>query len=373
MFALKEAAQYLQEPRWFDWCWLGRLVWYFCDTGSYAMHLQHSGNTEEVIAYSDADWAGCTDTRRSTSCCLIFWGDVLLHAHSRTQVQIGLSSPESEFYGCCGAAAELLYYKGLLNFLGYATKGRLMMDASSAIAIATRSGVGSVRHLAARYLWVQREVQSNSFSVEKVAGPRNPADLGTKHVDVKVLKFCRDFVGLKAAHLDQQEEQEAKNMVNNIFTGLMLLPATKRHSILKLLVTASTLATAKGYETRLLDSYDMTPVKLETQSYLSYKMVIAFFFGQVILGFVFVLGWLLRGWMTTATSTTVILLSPPSCEKSTMTDAVSEPLRTRRVVILYKDSDVFHHPTCKHVNEWQGRHGRRAPSYRTCLRCGSVS
>ena len=58
-----------------------------------------------------------------------------------------------------------------------------MMDASSAIAIATRSGVDSLRHLAARYLWVQREVESNSFSVEKVAGPRNPADLGTKHVD----------------------------------------------------------------------------------------------------------------------------------------------------------------------------------------------
>ena len=121
-----------------------------------------------------------------------------------------------------------------------------MMDASSATAIVTRSGVGSVHHPAARYLWVQREVESNSFSVEKVAGPRNPADLATQHVDVKVLEFCRDFVGLKAAHLDQQEEQEAKNMVNNIFTGLMLLPATKRHSILKLLVTARTLATAKA-------------------------------------------------------------------------------------------------------------------------------
>ena len=95
MFALKEAARHLQEPRWFDWYRLGRLVRYLCDTGSYAMHLQHSGNTREVIAYSDADWAGCTETRRSTSCCLIFWGDFLLHAHSWTQVQIGLSSPES--------------------------------------------------------------------------------------------------------------------------------------------------------------------------------------------------------------------------------------------------------------------------------------
>ena len=154
------------------------------------------------FAYSDSDWAGCKETRRSTSCCLIFWGDVLLHAHTRTQVQIGLSSPESEFYGCCGTAAELLYYKGLLSFMGYATKGRLMMDARSAIAIATRSGVGSVRHLAARYLWVQREVENQSFSVEKVRGQRNPADLGTK-----------------AAHLDDHEEQETKNTVNNIFTG----------------------------------------------------------------------------------------------------------------------------------------------------------
>ena len=122
---------------------------------------------------------------------------------------------------------------------------------------------------------------------------------------------------------------------------------------MKLLVTASTLAIVKGYETRPLDSYDMTPVKLEAQSYLSYEMVIAFFFGQVVLGFVSLLGWWVRRWMTTATSTTAIPPSPPSCEKSTMTDAVSEPLRTRRVVVLYKDYDVFHHPTCKHVNEWQ--------------------
>ena len=77
--------------------------------------------------------------------------------------------------------------------------------------------------------------------------------------------------------------------------------------------------------------------------------------------------------MTTAMSTTAIPPSPPSCEKSTMTYAVSEPLRTRRVVVLYMDSDVFHHPTCKHVNEWQGRHGRTAPSYPTCLSCGGVS
>ena len=205
----------------------------------------------------------------------------MLHAHSRTQVQIGLSSPESEFYCCCGAAAELLYFKGLLNFLGYATKGRLMMDASSAIAIAKRSGAGSVRHLATKYLWVQR----------------NPADLGTKHVDGKVLEFCRDFVGLKATHMDQQEEQETKNTVNNIFTGLMLLPATKRHSILKLLMTASTIATAKGYEMRSVGINDESYVRVEVQIIRSSEMMIAFFAGPVILGIISLMGWWIHGWL----------------------------------------------------------------------------
>ena len=210
----------------------------------------------------------------------------LVSAHQSLSFMVAVEQQRS----CCT-------YKGLLSFLGYATKGRLMMDASSAIAIATRSGVGSVRHLAARYLWVQREVENQSFSVEKVAGQRNPADLGTKHVDAKVLEFCRDFVGLKAAHLDDHEEQETKNTVNNIFTGLMLLPANKRHSILKLLITASTLATAKGHEMRTLGITDESYVTLEVQISLSSGMMIAFFVGPVILGATLLMGWWIHEWM----------------------------------------------------------------------------
>ena len=57
-----------------------------------------------------------------------------------------------------------------------------------------------------------------------------------------------------------------------------------------------------------------------------------------------------------------------------MTDAVSELLCTRRVVVLYQDSEVFHQPTCKHVKEeWQGRRGRTAPSHRPCMSCEGVS
>ena len=122
-------------------------------------------------------------------------------------------------------------------------------------------------------------------------------------MDVKVLEFCRDFVRLKAAHMDQQEEQETKNTVNNIFAGLMLLPATKRHSILKLLMTVSTLATAKGYEMRSVGINDESYVRLEVQISLSPNMMIAFFVGPAILGFISLLGWWIHGWMMEGMST----------------------------------------------------------------------
>ena len=102
---------------------------------------------------------------------------------------------------------------------------------------------------------------------------------------------------VKAAHLDDHEEQETKNTVNNIFTGLMLLPATKRHSILKLLMTASTLATAKGHEMRPLGITDESYVRLEVQISLSSGMMIAFFVGPVILGATLLMGWWIHGWM----------------------------------------------------------------------------
>jgi hypothetical protein len=43
-----------------------------------------------------------------------------------------------------------------------------------------REGVGKVRHLACRTLWIQQEVKNKSMTIKAVAGRDNHADLGTK-------------------------------------------------------------------------------------------------------------------------------------------------------------------------------------------------
>ena len=57
-----------------------------------------------------------------------------------------------------------------------------MSDATAAIGIARRRGLGKVRHLAVADLWMQDRIRKGDFKLEKIAGAENPADMLTKHV-----------------------------------------------------------------------------------------------------------------------------------------------------------------------------------------------
>ena len=52
-------------------------------------------------------------------------------------------------------------------------------DATAAIGISRRRGLGKVRHLATADLWVQDRVRKNDFRLEKILGAENPADMLT--------------------------------------------------------------------------------------------------------------------------------------------------------------------------------------------------
>ena len=60
-------------------------------------------------------------------------------------------------------------------------------DASAGRAMATRRGVGRVRHLDARLLWLQQLCAEGVVEVRAKPGTHNEADIGTKMVDLKRL------------------------------------------------------------------------------------------------------------------------------------------------------------------------------------------
>ena len=71
----------------------------------------------------------------------------------------------------------------------------LYADASAAIGVANREGLGRIRHLDTQSLWLQQALRRKRLGLGKVLGTENPSDLMTKHVDAKTLEHHVQIMG----------------------------------------------------------------------------------------------------------------------------------------------------------------------------------
>ena len=78
-------------------------------------------------------------------------------------------------------AAEGLGVQSALADFGIQVSLEVHSDATAAIGICKRQGLGRVRHLATADLWVQQKVRSKELKLFKLPGRDNPSDLMTKY------------------------------------------------------------------------------------------------------------------------------------------------------------------------------------------------
>ena len=126
-------------------------------------------------------------------------GTHLIKHWSCTQRAVTLSSAEAEFYGLVKGTTEALGIQAWGRDLGLEMAVRMHADSAAAIGICRRSGIGRVRHLAVGQLWVQEGLRRGDFSLYKVRGDQNPADILTKGVPREVLDRHLRTLGLERA------------------------------------------------------------------------------------------------------------------------------------------------------------------------------
>ena len=181
-YAIKEIARRMATPRRGDWNLLKRLGRYLLGTprAQFTYYWQHPPSSLEV--YVDSDWAGCKGSCRSTSGGAAKLGFHTVKTWATTQAIVALSSGEAELYALTKGAANALGLVSLAADFGLELNLLVHTDASAAVGIVHRQGVGKLRHIRVQYLWVQQKVQDGELSVHKVPGQDNPADLMTKHL-----------------------------------------------------------------------------------------------------------------------------------------------------------------------------------------------
>ncbi|GJV21029.1 ribonuclease H-like domain-containing protein [Tanacetum coccineum] len=115
-YAVQQVCLYMHDPREPHFSALKRILRYVQGTLDYGLQL-FSSTTDSLIAYSDADWAGCPTTRRSTSGYCVFLGNNLLSWSSKRQPTLSRSSAEAEYRGVANAVAETCWIRNLLREL----------------------------------------------------------------------------------------------------------------------------------------------------------------------------------------------------------------------------------------------------------------
>jgi hypothetical protein len=190
--ATKEACREMSAPTEKSLAKMKHLARYLLNFPRATIRFQDTVETNDQVidVFSDSDWAGCLKTRRSTSGGAMMVAGGLVKTWSSTQATVAQSSGEAEYYALVRAASEALGLQSIMKDLGWQASIRLWVDSSAAKSIASRVGLGRVRHLEVKFLWLQQTVKDKRIGILKIRGDSNPADVLTKpksHKDIHEL------------------------------------------------------------------------------------------------------------------------------------------------------------------------------------------
>jgi len=160
-------------------------------------------NHLRVNGYTDADWAGNTTDRRSTSGYFMFVGGNLVTWRSKKQKVVALSSAEAEFRGMAKGLCELLWLRRLLTEIGFAPTSEmdLFCDNKAAIAIAHNP----IQHDRTKHVEIDRHFIKENLEAKIIWFPfvkseDQLADILTKAVSSR--EFYNSLDKLRIEYLD---------------------------------------------------------------------------------------------------------------------------------------------------------------------------
>ncbi|KAK9048824.1 hypothetical protein SSX86_032209 [Deinandra increscens subsp. villosa] len=181
-YAVQQICLFMHAPRESHMAFLKRVLRYLHGTLDLGLKLTASSNLS-LVAYSDADWGWCPDTRRSTSGYCIFMGDNLISWSSKRQPTISRSSAEAEYRGVANAVAESTWIRNLLSELQVPVSKATIVYCDNVSAVYLSGN--PVQHQRTKHVemdihFVREKVQLGHIRVLHIPSPHQYADIFTK-------------------------------------------------------------------------------------------------------------------------------------------------------------------------------------------------
>ena len=138
-----------------------------------------------LTGYSDADWASCPDTHKSTTGWCVFLGDALISWKCKKQDRVSKSSMEAEYRAMSAACSEIVWLRGLLSELGFPPTNPTPLHGDNTSAIQTAAN--PVYHERTKHIEVDCHYIREALTQGVITLPHLTIDLQIADVFTKAL------------------------------------------------------------------------------------------------------------------------------------------------------------------------------------------
>jgi hypothetical protein len=206
-FAVNQLTRHLNDARPAHWRAAIRVLRYL--SGTVNISLCYDGNDSNYVqGFSDADWAGETETRRSTSGFTFIFAGGVISSRTKLQTTVALSTCESELNALIEAVREAAWIRFLtqeLRISGSEGPMTIHEDNQAALLIAENHRFSDrIKHVAIRYFFIRDEIANGSVSVIYCPTDRMAADIFTKPLTRVIFERLRLLLGLRAPESNLQ-------------------------------------------------------------------------------------------------------------------------------------------------------------------------
>ena len=181
-FSVSLLARFQSNPGIEHWNALMHVVGYIKNTVD--LGLTYSRDSDiSPMAYVDADYGGCRDTRRSTSGYVFIMAGGAVAWSSKRQATVALSTVEAKYVAMSRCAQQMLWMHSWLSEveIEFALPGVIRGDNRGAIALTKNTkDHGKVKHIDMRHHYIRELLKTGSITMEQVSSADNLADLFTK-------------------------------------------------------------------------------------------------------------------------------------------------------------------------------------------------
>lgn len=202
-------SRFMENPKYAHWKALKRILRYV--KGTEFLGLFYSNSPEYMLkGYSDSDWHGDVDDRKSTSGYVFFMGETAFTWASKKQPIVALSTCEVEYVAASWTVCHAIWLRNLLRELKnqQTEPTEIKVDSKSAIELA-KNPVHHERskHIDVRFHFIREQIKNREVQLNYVMSRDQAADIFTKALPAELFNLCKQKMGMKdARNLSLREE-----------------------------------------------------------------------------------------------------------------------------------------------------------------------